>query len=61
MWIEEMPISHKTPQVALIISREVQTGETWKRTNNLQQNMRDERYIENANSHVEFRPKKLGI
>jgi hypothetical protein len=56
-----MPISHKTPQVALIISREVQTGETWKRTNNLQQNMRDERYIENANSHVEFRPKKLGI
>jgi hypothetical protein len=43
------------PLVALIIFREVQTSEAWRRTNNLQRNRRKECYIENANSQVEFR------
>ncbi len=33
----------------------MQTSEAWRRTNNLQRNRRKERYIENANSQVEFR------
>jgi len=55
-WTKERLVGHKTPQVTLIIPCEVQTGETQRHTNNLQQNSRrEERRIENANSHIEFR------
>jgi hypothetical protein len=35
MWKKDRPTSHKTPQVAPIIPREVQNGEAQRRTNSL--------------------------
>jgi hypothetical protein len=42
MWIEERPVGHRMPQVAPIISCEVQIGEVQRRTSNLQQNSKRE-------------------
>jgi hypothetical protein len=41
-WIEKKPAAHKTLQATLIIFHEVQTSETQRHTNNLQQNSKGE-------------------
>ncbi len=41
-WIEKKPAGHKTLQATFIIFHEVQTTETQRHTNNLQQNSKGE-------------------
>jgi hypothetical protein len=43
------------PKTTPIISCEMQTGETQKHTNNLQQNFKKKMLIKNVDSHDEFR------
>jgi hypothetical protein len=51
MWTKEVPTGHITPQIAPIISCEVQTGEAHKCTSNLQQNFGKEKcQIKNVGS-----------
>jgi hypothetical protein len=51
IWTNEKPASQRTPHATPIIPHEVQTSETQKHTNSLQQNSkREEFHIKNVNS-----------